>query len=337
MKILFYDLATPTPYDLDTLRQQGLGGTEATVVRVAHALQGYHEVYIAQHCRPRNAEQSCQTVKYLSLESAHALDPEVVVLLRHYRQSAQVAKLFPKARKFLWLHNMPSRDLYAELPNLKAHQFELLAVSRFHKGAIEKRLRGKAWLRLLTLRKAETLPSVHVLYNPIDEHLKPDKTAWKPDQLLFMSSPQKGLEETLKVFAKVREHFPEYKLLISNPGYNLTRFELPEQAEFLGVLPHHQVIQTLRESFCVFYPQQERVETFGLVYAEANAVGTPVLAHDSGAASEVLSDGGQLVDGSDIVAILAKLKEWRAKRPVLRAREEFRLSRVLESWLELLR
>ena len=36
-------------------------------------------------------------------------------------------------------------------------------------------------------------------------------------------------------------------------------------------------------------------ETFGLVFAESHAVGTPVLTHDCGAAREVLADPGQLL------------------------------------------
>ncbi len=56
-------------------------------------------------------------------------------------------------------------------------------------------------------------------------------------------------------------------------------------------------MQHIRESLCVFYPQTQRCETFGLVYAESNAVGTPVLAHDFGAAREVLSSPDQLING----------------------------------------
>jgi glycosyltransferase involved in cell wall biosynthesis len=36
-------------------------------------------------------------------------------------------------------------------------------------------------------------------------------------------------------------------------------------------------------------------ETFGLVFAESNAVGTPVLTHDCGAAREVISDSRQIL------------------------------------------
>ena len=57
---------------------------------------------------------------------------------------------------------------------------------------------------------------------------------------------------------------------------------------WLGALPPAQVIEQARSALCVFMPNFLMPETFGLVFAEANAVGTPVLAHDCGAAREVL-------------------------------------------------
>lgn len=338
MEILFYDAITPSAYDATTPEKQALGGTEATVIRIAQGLKTHHTIYVAQHCRPTADNLNCEGVNYISLETAHDLSPEVVILLRQYRKLEELAKLFPKARRYLWLHNMPSRELYSVRETLRQYQYQLIAVSQFHRAAIDRRLRGKWFQRLLSLPQTSdsSIIPIRVLYNPIDDLLQPNETPTKADQLLFMSSPQKGLPETLKLFEGVQKEFPEYQLVIANPGYSQMDLRLPQQARFLGALPHHQVLQHLRESFCVFYPQYVRVETFGLVYAEANAVGTPVLAHDSGAAREVLSDANQLVNGHKLSSVLAKLNEWRQKRPQLQGRKEFRLSNVIKAWLELL-
>jgi glycosyltransferase involved in cell wall biosynthesis len=96
------------------------------------------------------------------------------------------------------------------------------------------------------------------------------------------------------------------------------------------------VLRYVRESLCVFYPQTVHAETFGLVFAEANAVGTPVLAHDFGAAREVLSNPEQLVDGKDPRALIAKLRAWHdGARAQVAARPEFRASAVIAEWLRL--
>ncbi len=47
--ILFYDPACQQPYDTQTLRQQALGGTEASCVRIADALGAF----VMQHNRER--------------------------------------------------------------------------------------------------------------------------------------------------------------------------------------------------------------------------------------------------------------------------------------------
>ena len=45
--VLFFDPTCDRPYDTETLRRQAMGGTEATVVRVADAL----EALVVQHNR----------------------------------------------------------------------------------------------------------------------------------------------------------------------------------------------------------------------------------------------------------------------------------------------
>jgi glycosyltransferase involved in cell wall biosynthesis len=339
MQILFYDPMTPIAYDGTTPMQQGLGGTEATVIRIAQALKDHHTIYIAQHCRESSNDLVSEGVHYISLTTAHQLKPDAVILLRSHKTINDIATHFPKARRFLWLHNMPSSDLHSVRLDLLKNKFELIAVSKFHQSAIQSRLKGKWYQQLLNFKNNASdhfYPPIHVMYNPISDLLQPDNTPIKANQLLFMSSPNKGLAETLRLFETVLKHYPEYNLLIANPGYYKMDLTLPVQASFMGALPHHQVINTLRESFCVFYPQQERVETFGLIYAEANAVGTPVLAHDFGAAKEVLSDAGQAIDCSKAANVIDKLTEWRQQRPAIQGKEQFKLNSVLKNWLDLL-
>ncbi|HSW71602.1 MAG TPA: glycosyltransferase, partial [Gammaproteobacteria bacterium] len=259
---------------------------------------------------------------------------EVVILLRQYNKLDELAQRFPKARLYFWLHNMPSQQLYQAREALVKHRYQIIAVSHFHRAAIERKLQGKWFHKLFAFSHSDQIP-IQVIYNPIEDSLQPDATPVQAEQLLFMSSPHKGLPETLKLFQAVQAVFPEYQLLIANPGYTSLPISLPPQARLLGALPHHQIIQELRRSFCVFYPQTIRTETFGLVYAEANAVGTPVLAHDMGAAREVLSDKQQLVNGRRLSDLLDKLSSWRQKRPLLQGKKEFRLSQVIQAWLQL--
>lgn len=334
--LLFYDPATPIAYTDITLKESALRGTESTIVRIAHSLKNYYQIYIAQHCRPTTDNVASDDVNYISFETAHKLTPDIVVLLRYHRLLEKVAITFPHARHYFWLHNLPSRNLHSYRETLIKHHYHLIAVSHFHKKIIEKRLQGKWYHQLLRRKALKTSIPVSVIYNPINDNLHPDASPVNNNQLIFTSSFYKGLKQTLKIFTLLHQHFPDYELLIISPDKLDNSITLPEKAHFLGPLPPHLLTQYIRRSFCVFYPQTERVETFGLVYAEANALGTPVLAHDFGAASEILSDTCQLINGHDIQTIIKKLMEWQNQRPLIKAKAEFRLQNVVQSWLILL-
>lgn len=335
MNILFYDPATPSPYTDLSLHHRAIRGTESTVVRIAHALQKDHKVYVAQHCRSTCDNRVREGVNYISFETAHQLSPDVVILLRYHELLEKVAIRFPEAKRFLWLHNLPPTDLYKQRNALLKHQYQIIAVSDFHRRKIERRLGGKWYQRLFYRTDWQTPIPVHTIYNPIDNQLNVDDTLVNPNKLIFSSSPYKGLPLVLKAFTTLRKTFPDYQLFIISPDHLDQIKNLPPNTHLLGALPPYLLHQHIREAFCVFYPQFERVETFGLVYAEANAIGTPVLAHDFGAAREVLSDPDQLVDGRNSQAIIDKMKAWRKKRPTVRGKEEFRLDNVIQSWLKL--
>jgi glycosyltransferase involved in cell wall biosynthesis len=334
MHILFYDLSTPVAYSDKTLKTEVLRGTEATVIRVAQALKNHHQISVAQHCRQPGDDCHGDGVNYFSLASAHDLDPDIVVLLRQQEAVTDIVHRFPRAQHYLWMHNLPPRDLYRKKEFMQQHNVQVIAVSHFHRRTIERRLMGKWYQRLFSRAYATAVP-VHVVYNPVDDALHPDGTTRKKNQMIFSSSLNKGFELVAKMFNQVLETFPDYELLIASPDKFTKQVELPPRVRFLGPLPHHELIQHIRESALVFYPQWERVETFGLVYAEANAVGTPVLAHDFGAASEILSNADQLINGRDMKAITDKLAQWRKQSPHITMKPAFRLCHVAQSWLDL--
>lgn len=336
MQILFYDVATPRIYTDQTRIETGLGGTEATITRVAHALSDTYHIIVAQHCRTPSEDTESHGVRYLSLESANQLSPDIVVLLRKRDWLERITTLFPKAKRFFWMHNMPSKELYKARRVFAAGNYEIIAVSDFHQKKIQHRLNGQWQQKLFHpfLLKFKT-PHIHRLYNPIDDNLEKNNTPWQPNKMILASSPYKGLQQNLAAFEKILTVFPEYHLCIATYAPWDQQQKLPRNTTFLGSIPQQQLMQHIRESFCMFYPQYQRVETFGLVYAEANALGTPVIAHDFGAAREVLSDPDQLIDGRNIDSIIEKIKAWRIQRPNISANPMFRLNHVKQTWIDL--
>jgi glycosyltransferase involved in cell wall biosynthesis len=348
--LLFYDPLCLHPYDTDTLRERALGGTEATLVRIADALGAW----VMQH--NRGADRG----RYLRPQSLPGIT--AVVINRDARALPFVLEHFPEARVYLWLHDRMrpgsrrARGLRAGIALLGARPLTAVCVSNWQRAQVE---------ATLTTLAQRNLTAV-TIYNPVDDALEPDGTAVDLRKLVFFSSPNKGLDFTLDVFAALRRAQPDLRLLVANPGYKADRRSRQAGVEFLGALPQSLVHQEVRSALCTFAPNFVIPETFGLVFAESHALGTPVLTHDCGAALEVVGDPQQvlalrpayrlyesvarllprgwraaparLAAASGLFAAYAqRLHEWRTgDRPQAVPDGRFRLSAVTAQWRTLL-
>jgi glycosyltransferase involved in cell wall biosynthesis len=278
--ILFLDPACQRPYDTRTLTSEASGGTEATLTRVADAL----EAYVMQHNRAE------AWGRYLPVQALAGITH--VVINRDSRALPLVRRLFPAARVYLWLHDQlnpgsrRARWLAGTAAGLRECRPAAVCVSDSQRRGVE------ATLRALGL--ADFVPA-RTIYNPIDESLLPDDTPLDPGKLVFFSSPNKGLSFTLDAFAALRNSMPELRLLVGNPGYKANRSTRIAGVEFLGALPQRAMHQHVRGALCTFFPNFVIPETFGLVFAESHALGTPVLTVDCGAALEVLGDRDEVL------------------------------------------
>jgi glycosyltransferase involved in cell wall biosynthesis len=276
---LFFDPACQQPYDTRTLREQAMGGTEATVTRVADAL----DALVAQHNRTENYGRYRAPEKNPSVTS--------VVINRDSRALPQVRELYPNARVYLWLHDQlkPGSKRAGWLAStaslLRELEVTVVCVSDSQRRDVEAALR--------TMRDGDL--RTHTIYNPIDDALAPDGSPVDVNKLVFFSSPNKGLKFTLDAFRALRRRMPDLRLVVGNPGYKVRKSVLIDGVEYLGPQPQSRMLTEVRTALCTFFPNFVIPETFGLVFAESNAVGTPVLTHDCGAAVEVLGDRSQIL------------------------------------------
>ena len=328
-RFLFVDPMCPRPYQARTLHDRALGGTEATVVRVAEGLaQRGHRVTVAQSGRYWPA-RSPGGVAYVGFDYdaswSHLPSADAVVVLRQHKILKRVRERFAGSRLALWVHCVPGSKRRGLAEHAARHDATVVCVSDAHREAVRERMAG-AWAR--TAR----------IHNPVDDALGPDGTPVERDKLVFFSSPHKGLDEVLAAFEHVRRVRPTARLTVADPGYwRGPSPALPPGVSRVGALPHGEVIRHVRSAFAVFYPQARFEETFGLVFAEANAVGTPVVAHPHPAACEVLgetlADGRQLIDARDPGAAARRLAEWWAEgRPAVAGSPRFETARVVADW-----
>jgi glycosyltransferase involved in cell wall biosynthesis len=349
--VLFYDPLCQQPYDTRTLRERAMGGTEATLTRVADALGAW----VMQHNRTEDWERYRRPQRLPGISS--------VIVNRDSRALALVREYYPQARVYLWLHDRfrpgsrRARWLAATAPLLREMAVTAVCVSDWQRTGVEATLRSigaAAMVRALTI------------YNPVDDALTPDGTPVDENTLVFFSSPNKGLGFALDAFGELRRAMPELRLLVGNPGYKDTRAAPQAGVEFLGAQPQTRMHAAVRGALCTFFPNFVIPETFGLVFAESHALGTPVLTHDCGAAAEIVADPQQLlplgtacrlyeaaVGGLPLPwrrvparlaaaaglfdAYVERIRSWRGgARPRARPDARFRLGTVTEKWRSLL-
>ncbi|HET7756445.1 MAG TPA: glycosyltransferase family 4 protein [Steroidobacteraceae bacterium] len=351
MPLLFYDPLCPRPYSAESLRTEGLAGTEASTVRVAEAL----DAWVAQHNR---AHSEGRYVPPGALAQVNH-----VVVLRDPRALATAARLHPGARVTLWVHDRiepgssRARWFAAAAGELRRLRPEVVCVSEFQRARVAATLARIPGCGSLAVRR---------IYNPVDDQVVPDGTPVDMDKLVFFSSPNKGLRFTLDAFRALRRRHGGLRLCVGNPGYkSFDRPGLPG-VEWLGSLPHSRVLAEMRTALATFSANFVIPETFGLVFAESRAVGTPVLTHDCGAAAEVLQDPRQLLPVTaaerlyetvlrrlspavrrgparlaDALGLfgrfIERIESWRAGgRPRVGPDARFRLSAVAGEWRALL-
>ena len=349
--VAFFDPVSPLPYSSETLWETALPGTEASVVRAADALNAY----VVQHNRTKASG------RYLPVDAIPDVDQ--VVLIRDSRALKSVRENFPAARIFLWLHDKVrpgskrGRWLLSAAPLLQELAVTIVCVSNSHRKDVEATLlpaSGGKRIRVVTI------------YNPVDDRLAPDGTPVDSSKLIYFSSPNKGLAFAIDAFRAMRSAIPGLRLVVGNPGYKAADCPQLPGLEYLGPQPQWRIHSEVRSALCTFHPNFMIPETFGLVYAESKALGTPVLTHDFGAAAEIVDDPGQVLPVTmnhkvyeglaralrprwrALPALFAKrlglfdpyiehISRWRqGARPIVGPDPRFRLTAVAKQWRDLL-
>lgn len=321
--LCFVDPCAPHAYSSDPASLAGLGGTEMTLVTLVGELSRQVRIEVRQ--RARQAHRSEGRVHYAPFDIREPIAAPVIVVVNAYKVALSLARRNPSAQVFVWLHVVPGRHCRKMGRLLHDAGVRVVCVSHAHAAMLRGYLQAP-------------LPRLDVVHNMIPDALRPDATPRNPDKLFFASAPHKGLDQVYAAFAEMRRRIPDLTLHLADPGYLAWDCgRPPEGVVALGRLERRQVWQHMRESLCLFYPQSRFAETFGIVLAEANAVGCPVLVQAGlGANDEVVSSPEQCLDVSDMDAIEARLRAWRARAPKIAGQERFRLSAVREAWWRLL-
>ncbi len=327
--VLFIDNTYPKPYQVSTLDTQAIGGTELSVIKTALILSKVYRVFVAQKFRVDFCSEN-DNLQFISKKHINKIAPDFIVVLRKYPLLNGLKKQFPKAKLFLWIHTYKNTEYAFKRIGLNKTNTTVVCNSNTHKVHTGKLLNSSFLGKIYSVFLKPCV--VKYCYNPVG---KPDSIQHHKDEnkLLFFSSPNKGLKQITDCFLQINKAIPELKLYIANPGYKKgADINYNANVTILGSLPHKRMMKHIRQSLCVFYPQDSFSETFGLIYAEANAHNTAVLAHDIGSAKEILCKENKLIDANNYQEIIHTIKAWQLNYPKITYNKLFSDKEILNQW-----
>ncbi|SEO32658.1 hypothetical protein SAMN04489859_106911 [Paracoccus alcaliphilus] len=246
--LLFVDTCAPRAYDSLGTGLHGLGGTEATILRVAFGLAPDMAISIAQSRRTEAVTR--QGVDFLPWPGH--VTGRAIVVINSWKLAVKLRRRHPHRRVALWLHVFPGRHNRAMGAELAEAGVEGIAVSHSHH-------------RWLCCFFAPAAPPVGVLYNPVADALTPDATPRDPDLLLFASAPHKGLDHVIARFALLRQEIPSLRLEIADPGYLHwhSRHYATDNLRWLGILDQDRLIGYYRRALLWLPPIVQGLFSWG--------------------------------------------------------------------------
>lgn len=319
--IIFIDEVCPKPYETATLKHEGMGGSESSLIKIAEGLCLY-SINIAVYQHNRVAPIMGERALYISKEILEQSTTKVVIHQRHISDLA--LHLFPKAKHMVWCHDLNQNYFRQNEGLLIEKDITLVCVSRWQRNQFRDVIHGV---------------DIRYIYNPIHDALyelgKKNKTHNKL-KLSWLSSPHKDLDYAIDVFNKIRAQSGlDFKLHVYNPGYLGVRGVGDPNVIFCGSLPNHKLLVDASDSLCLFMPMPKWPETFCIVAAEMNCLGIPVIAFKGKDALDETGNAGKYLCETES-DVIKRVLQWHEHRPTVQGNTNFKLSNVLKDWIRIL-
>lgn len=230
------------------------------------------------------------------------------VVFHHFESSLPLAKLYPQVPVIYILHDH---------------------INEARKEAIDAHASDNQYFISISDSQRRDAPDLNyaaTVYNGVDiEHFEFEDNA--EEYLMFSGRivPEKGVKEAIQAAIHTHRRLLIAGILSSAHHWYFDEHVKPflnDRILYLGMLDKDQLVKYYKKSAGVLMPIQWQ-EPFGLVMAEANACGTPVIAFNRGAVPEVIAHEktGYIVDNSaEMIMSIEKL--GKIKRRDCRAHVE---------------
>jgi glycosyltransferase involved in cell wall biosynthesis len=123
-----------------------------------------------------------------------------------------------------------------------------------------------------------------VIYPPVDVEAFPLHEAKEP---FYLAASRMAPYKRMDVIVEAFRSLPERELVVVGDGPDFARLKArcPPNVRLLGHLPHAALLEQLQRARALLFAAEE---DFGILPAEAQACGTPVIAYGRGGAAEIV-------------------------------------------------
>jgi glycosyltransferase involved in cell wall biosynthesis len=331
ISIAFLDIIG-LPYDGDTLKKRGLGGSESATILMAKELTklGF-KVTIFNNCNKDSKlarEGTYDGVQYFDntiLDYKSDFKFDIVISLRTiipfitpnlYKQfegynPQRYSAITANARhKAVWMHDtFANGDLILEDLLIQGHIDEVFTLSDFHSTYVMNCDHGKRRnMEVLKHKFFQTRNGIVTYKNDVDIRKK------DPHLYVFNAAFTKGMAPLVNdIWPKIKEKIPEAKLICIGGFYVFPGQELDAQGkewtkmsndpknknlgiEFTGVIKQSEIADILERASYKLFPGAFP-ETFGISSLEAIAYNTPLITTRFGALEETaVNEACYLID-----------------------------------------
>lgn len=311
--IAFFLVPHVEPWNPETLKKSGLGGTETCVIKLAEEL-GSRGWRVAIYGEPGNWNgRTVNNVEWYHSSFYHPDQPFTAVVSVRFPPIFD-AKVNAEV-KLLWLHDVNVGDIRY-----------LDGFDRFEE--IDAVITPSDWHALHTRRvygdfNAKSVAITNGFDRELFRYSEDDALRRDPNRMVYASSPDRGLERLLDLWPKIREQMPNAWLeifygwdtidAIINDGAAhgpqlmafkkriLTMIENLGGREggifWRGRVGQETLSVSLRKASVMPYPANF-METFGIVFAQAMTAGCIPVVPDLGALPDLVEDPHLVINGA---------------------------------------
>lgn len=304
MRVLFYVGYQKTKFDKLTYLENGIGGSEYAVIKLAEqfATQG-HEVIVSGDVYT----EFIDGVNYVhsgDLEGNQYFDVVIATNYIHYIPFlGSLGINFGKS--YFWMHNNDFYPYYMgeSLPNdgvdylLSDKLTKIVCVSEYHANIVRSKF-------------PQAAHKVTYVENAIDPNDFEGITVERiSDRFIYTSAPDRGLKNLLNMWDDIKKIKPNASLYVATPPYALEWYEeykgMYDDVHFVGSLSPSELYENIKMSEYWVYPSQYD-ETYCITALEMMMGGVKIISTDTGNLKNLLDTRAGVVKSDVPVGVVTQ-------------------------------